>query len=358
MPDEFGERTEPATPRRRIEARQRGQVPRSHELTTAMLLLGLLLLLKYFGPGVWHTLLSIVYRGLSTGQTDRGQLAPFSRGVALDAFRAVAPLLGIAFILALAVTAAQVGWLVTLHPLTPSLAKINPLNGLRRMFSSRSLVTLAINTVKLALVAAVAWLTISGQIHAILAAIDTDHAVLLARAADLTYTLGVRLALLLVVLAIIDYVYQRYRHERDLRMTKEEVKEELRRMEGDPILKRRRRQVQMQLAMQRVRSAVPQADVVVTNPTHLAIAIQYDADKMNAPVVVAKGADYLALRIRELAAAHGIPMVERPTLARLMYDAVEVGKEVPSRFYQAIAEILAYVYELTGRRMGPAPVAV
>ncbi|HEY3244212.1 MAG TPA: flagellar biosynthesis protein FlhB [Phycisphaerae bacterium] len=358
MPDEFGEKTEPATPRRRSEARQRGQVPRSHDLTTAVLLLGLLLLLKYFGPGVWRTLLAIVQRGLATSEIDRGQLAPFSFTMALDAARAIAPLLGIAFVLALAVTAAQVGWLLTLHPLTPTLAKINPLNGLRRLFSARALVTLALNTIKLALVAGVAWWTIHGQIQAILAAIETDHAVLLARAAGLTYTLGVRLALLLVVLAIVDYVYQRYRHERDLRMTKEEVKEELRRMEGDPVLKRRRRQIQMQLALQRVRSAVPKADVVVTNPTHLAIAIQYDADTMNAPLVVAKGADYLALRIRELAAAHGIPMVERPTLARLMYDAVEVGKEIPSRFYQAIAEILAYVYELTGQRMGPAPVAV
>jgi flagellar biosynthetic protein FlhB len=152
-----------------------------------------------------------------------------------------------------------------------------------------------------------------------------------------------------LVTALLDFAWQRYRHERDLMMTREEVRDELRNMEGDPAVKRRRRQLQMQLAMHRLRKDVPKSDVVVTNPTHFAVAIQYNADSMIAPRVVAKGADYAALRIRQIALRHGIPIVERKPLARALFDAVEVGQYIPERFYRAIAEILAYVYELTGR---------
>jgi len=165
------------------------------------------------------------------------------------------------------------------------------------------------------------------------------------------------LTLVMLILALFDYAYQRYRHERDLKMTKQEVKDELKNMDGDPKIKQRRRRVQMELAMQRLRAAVAKADVVVTNPEHLAIALEYDAERMNAPVVVAKGADYAALRIRQLAAAAGVPMVERRALARAMYDVVRVGQEIPERFYQAIAEILAYVYEVTGKGLGPRAVS-
>ncbi len=359
MAEEAGEKSEPATPRRRSEARSRGQIPRSHDLTMALLLLAALLLLKLQGPAIWRSLLLIMQKGLSdVGQPDPLALIPLSVAAGREVVSVLAPLLLCGLVLALIVTLSQIGFLLTFEPLKPNLTKLDPMAGLRRLFSPRSGVTLVLNLAKLIVVAAVAGVTIYTQSGPILTAHEMDHMVVLASALDLTFTLGVRLALLLLVLAIFDYLYQRYRHERDLRMTKAEVKEELRRMEGDPVIKRRRRQVQLQLALQRIKAAVPKADVVVTNPTHLAIAIQYDAERMAAPHVVAKGADYVALRIRELAAAYGIPIVERPTLARLMYDAVEVGKEIPSRFYQAIAEILTYVYELTGRNMRPAPVGV
>jgi flagellar biosynthetic protein FlhB len=175
---------------------------------------------------------------------------------------------------------------------------------------------------------------------------------------ELVFKIGIRLAAVMLVLALFDYVYQRWQQEKDLKMTKQEVKEELKRMDGDPVVKRRRRQVQMELAIQRLQSAVPRADVVVSNPTHLAIALAYDPERMNAPRVVAKGADYVALRIRQIAATAGVPIVERRELARAMYDVVHVGQEIPERFYQAIAEILAYVYELSGRGVGPRAVSV
>jgi flagellar biosynthetic protein FlhB len=175
---------------------------------------------------------------------------------------------------------------------------------------------------------------------------------------DLVFKLGIRLGRVILILALFDFAYQRYRHEKDLKMTKQEVKEELKRMDGDPVLKRRRREVQMQLALQRIRRDVPQADVVVTNPTHYAVALRYDPETMSAPKVVSKGADHLAVRIREIAAAAGVPIVERPVLARMLYNEVKVGREVPGKFFEAVAEILAYIYELTHRNMRPQPVPV
>jgi flagellar biosynthetic protein FlhB len=165
-----------------------------------------------------------------------------------------------------------------------------------------------------------------------------------------------RIATVLLVLAILDYLYQRFRIEKELKMTKEEVKEEMKRMEGDPKIKSRRRQIAQQAAMQRLKKDVPTADVVVTNPTHFAVALKYDPTGMAAPRVIAKGQDFLALKIREIAAEAGIPILERPPLARTLYRTVEVGQEIPEQLYAAVAEILAYVYELTGKsRRRPAP---
>jgi flagellar biosynthetic protein FlhB len=167
--------------------------------------------------------------------------------------------------------------------------------------------------------------------------------------ASIVYAVGLRVAALLLVLAIVDYTYSRFRNETKLRMTKQEVKEEMRRMEGDPKIKQRRRQIAYQMASKRLAKDVPTADVIITNPTHFAIALKYDAATMHAPKVVAKGQDLLAQKIREIAIAHGIPIIERKPLARALYRLVEVGKEIPEQFYSAIAEILAYVYELSGK---------
>ena len=169
-------------------------------------------------------------------------------------------------------------------------------------------------------------------------------------AAGLVFSLGVKLALLLLFLAIADFAFHRWQRERDLRMTRQDVKEELKRMEGDPLIRQRRTRVARQLALQRIGHTVPGADVVVTNPTHYAVALKYDSASMHAPKVVAKGADFLAMRIRQLAALHGVPLVERKELAQAIYNTVEVGREVPPQFYNAVAEILAYVYRLGARQ--------
>ncbi|HPM25323.1 MAG TPA: EscU/YscU/HrcU family type III secretion system export apparatus switch protein, partial [Phycisphaerae bacterium] len=170
--------------------------------------------------------------------------------------------------------------------------------------------------------------------------------------AEVLFDLAVRLAIALLVLGILDYLIQRWKLERRLRMTKQEVRDELKKMEGDPLVKQRRRQIQARLALQRIRAEVPRADVVVTNPTHFAVALRYDEATMSAPRVTAKGRDLLAERIRQLAQQHGVPIVQRPPLARALYTGVEVGQEVPPAFYRAVAEVLAYVYQLSGRVAG------
>lgn len=344
------DRTEAPTPRRRSEARGQGRVARSHDLTAAVMLVVAFAGLFFWGPGLWRTMLGVITAALSsTFAADPGDLTSLVSAMGWSLLKSLGPFLALIFIAGLAVLYAQVGWLFTWTPITPSLDKINPIKGLMRLFSIRSLGSAAINFAKVLAVGAVAYLLIEAAAAAILHSFVLDFVGVIGIGWKLWFETGLKLAAVLLLLALVDFAWQRFRHERDLRMTKEEVKDELRSMEGDPQIKRRRRQLQMQLAMQRLRKDVPKADVVVTNPTHLAVAIAYDADSMMAPRVVAKGADYVAIRIRQVAEEFGIPVVERKPLARALYESVEVGQYVPERFYRAVAEILAYIYELTGR---------
>lgn len=349
------ERTEAPTPKRRREAREKGQVARSQDLPAAVLMFAAFAALWLLGPGLWNALAAIMVAALSPDVACKfDDLVPLVKAIGYDLTQRVGLFLVIVFVSTLLSQFLQVGWLFTTQPLIPSLSKINPLAGFQRLFSTESLMRAVINFGKLLLVGAVAWITLAGSMAVITYSFSLGFHDFIQVGASLTMDLGMRLATAMLVLALFDVVWQRYKHERDLRMTKEEVKDELRSMEGDPQIRRRRRQIQLQLAAQRLRKDVPTADVVVTNPTHYSIAIRYDAESMPAPKVVAKGADYLALRIRQIAHDHGIPIVERKPLARALYDSVEPGEYIPERFYKAIAEILAYVYDLTGRVPGAA----
>ncbi|HNQ22313.1 MAG TPA: flagellar biosynthesis protein FlhB [Phycisphaerae bacterium] len=350
MPADYDAKTEPPTPRRRREAREGGNVARSQDLPAAVTLLVGLVALDWFGPRLMRTLLGAVQTSLAAAMPPaRHSLVAETLRLGVEALKAVAPFLLLIVVAVLVTQVAQVGGVFTTRPLMPNLGKLNPINGLKRMFSGRTLAAAVINLGKLFLVGVVAYLTLVGSAAEVLYAFTVGFPEALGLGAALTFRLGIRLAAVLLILGLADYAYQRYRHERDLRMTKEEVKDEYRSMEGDPQIKRRRRQLQFQLAMHRIKAGVKKADVVVTNPTELAIAISYDPDTMYAPKVVAKGAGYLAERIRRLAVDFAVPIVQRRALARAMYEAVEVGEYIPERFYQAIAEILAYVYELSGR---------
>jgi len=352
MAEDFGDKTEAPTPRRRLEAREQGNVPRSADLSSAVMLLGMLLMLNWYGQGIVQAL-----RGIMDRMLGAASMSDFSGVTAAQGFGqaimqmgvAMTPLFIGAILIAVLVNMAQVGLFFNTKKLQPNLAALNPLKGAGKLFRGQGWVQLVMNLLKLMLVGWVAYSAVGGRIGEIAMSQGLEFKQIFSLGASLVYAIGMRIGIVLLILALLDYAYQRFRTEKELKMSKQEVKEEMRRMEGDPKIKQRRRQIALQATVQRLKKDVPTADVVVTNPTHFAVALKYDATGMGAPKVVAKGQDYLAMRIREIAAEAGVPILERPPLARSLYKMVEIGQEIPEQFYAAVAEILAYVYELTGR---------
>jgi flagellar biosynthesis protein FlhB len=359
MAESSGDKTEPPTARRRLEARQQGNIARSNDLTSAMLLIGATYLMKWFGPKLILTLRDVVAQALSGSSLadfsahGAGKLMLHSIG---EVSIALAPLfVGAAFIVIVA-NVMQVGFNFTPERLSLNIAALSPIRGFSKMFSyGQGGLQLLMNLIKVTLVGLVAWSAISGRLEEIISVQQLSFLQIFGLGATFVFNIGIRVGVLLLVLAILDYVYQRYRVEQSLKMTKQEVKDEMRSMEGDPVMKNRRKQVAVQRHMQRLKKDVPKADVIVTNPTHYAVALKYEESKMRAPRLVAKGVDFMAQRIRELAIEAGVPIIERPPLARAIYRMVDVGEEIPEEFYAAVAEILAYVYELTGKVKRPVP---
>ncbi len=351
MPDD-GDKTEQPTPHRRMEARRKGQVSRSQDLGAAVLLLSALVTLDVLGRDVFTRLMGVTQLCLS-GNGDPmlkgSDMVSLTHLLSGELVAVVLPFMLCLFLVAGGVLLLQIGFLFTMEPVRPDLNKINPLSGLKRIFSMHAIATSGINMAKLSIVGVVVYMTILGDLEKILLCSALSFTEMIGLGVEIFLTLGIRVAIALIILGLIDWMYQRYRQERGMRMSKQEVKDEMKRMDGDPVMKRRRREAQLKLAMQNIRRDVPQADVVVTNPTHFAIALRYDTATMTAPKVVAKGADHVARRIREVAMAHRIPLVERKPLARSLYELAEVGEEIPPQFYKAVAEILAYVYQLSGK---------
>jgi flagellar biosynthetic protein FlhB len=346
---EAGERTEQPTARRMSEARDEGRVARSSDLTAAVGLLAGLVLLNSFGPDLLELMLSLTQTVGTPGDIRAETLPQWLATIAVAAGAAMLPFLAFLMVVTVTGALAQSGVLVTWKKLRPKLSELSPAKGLKRILSTDSLTRLGLGLLKLALLSLVAWWSAAGLIDAVLGAGGLAARGVLSLGAHVVFTIAIRLALMLLVLGLLDYFYQRWSLNRSLMMTKQEVKEELKRMEGDPLMKQRRRQVQARLALQRIGIDVPKADVVVTNPTEFAVALTYDEATMQAPRVLAKGKDFLALRIRQVAQQHGVPVVQRPPLARALYAAVEVGGEVPATYYKAVAELLAFVYQLEGR---------
>ncbi len=352
MAEDKGDKTEAPTPRRLLEAREEGQIARSPDLTSAALLVGMMVLLNNYGSSMVRTLKGLMGEMLSGPQLrdiHSANLPQLLLHAILAAGAAMAPLMIGVVIIAIVANVAQVGF--GLHPkrLKPNFQAFNPLKGVGRIFKgSQTWMQLVMNIAKMILVALVAWSAVSGRMGLIVTSQRLEFNQIFNLGATVMYAIGLRIGIVLLVLAILDYAWQRFRTARDLRMTKQEVKEEMRRMEGDPKIKQRRKQIAQQISTQRMRQAVPEADVVVTNPTEFAIALKYDKDSMRAPRVVAKGQGYMAQQIRQLAIASGVPILERKPLARALFRLVEVGQEIPEEFYAAVAEILAYVYELSG----------
>lgn len=347
MPEErFEERTEPATPRRRREARERGHVARSADVSAAAVLLAGVLALEFFGArfvGGFSTALTGVLGGLGEAGREGADL-PFGAAFRAVAFGAL-PLLVAVVVAGLAANLVQVGFLLTAKPLVPSMERLDPFQGFQRLFSGRSMARLLFGLLKAGAVAGTTILTLGSERARLLGLSGLEFEPMLAGSAELILLLSLRVVLALLAIAVLDYAYQRWQYERDLRMSRREVREELKRYEGDPQVKDRRRALLKRLAVGRMMDRVPRAAVVVTNPENLAVALEYDERTMQAPVVSAKGAELLARRIREVALESGVPVIERPDLARALYRA-EVGAAVPREHFDGVAELLAFAYRL------------
>ena len=347
-------KTEPATARRRQEARDSGQVARSQDLTAATLLIVGLYVLSRTAHNFVNALASVMafMLGNSGWVADaRAMLSNDMRIGGPQMFRILAPVMFSIAAAAILVVGLQVGFHVTFKPLMPNLGRLNPLKGLGRLFAGRNFMQMTMNLAKVTLLGAIAWINVRQQLPKIMTLSSMAFPDNFYAGARIIFDLTWRMAWALLTLALADWMYQKWRFERDIRMTKQEIKDEAKMMEGDMETKGKRRQMARKMFMQRIHRDVPKADVVITNPTELAIALKYSPDEMGAPRVVAKGAGYLAARIRQVAAQNGVPILEKKSLAQAIYKTVEVGQEVPPHFYQAIAEILAYVYELAGKGM-------
>ncbi len=349
--DQDQDKTEEPTPKRRQEAREEGNVAKSQDLAATVVLLGALISLWLLGPRLWQSILNVTQVSLAPVPPelagDPAQLVTIVKKILLEVTLGMGPMMLVLACAAIAGNLLQTGLLLAPKKLQPKLETLNPIAGTKKLFfAAKTYVGFGMNLLKLTAVALVAMWAISTEMAKIVGLQRMDAAVLAPAASGSVMLVAAKVAIALFLIAVIDFMYQRQRHEKDLKMTHQQVKDEMKKMEGDPEVKRRRRQIQMQQTMQGISKEVPQADVIVTNPTHYAVAIKYDDDAMHAPRVVAKGADLMAARIREVATANRVPIVERPPLARGLYGAVDVGREIPEDFYSAVAELLAYVYRL------------
>lgn len=351
MGEQGGEKSEEPTPHRLREAREKGQVAKSREITVAAVLLLSYFLFKYLGEFMWKNLTetaAIIYQLIPEATANftlslAGYVLLMAlRGLALT----VLPIFGIAFLSTFIAEAVQTGFVFSMDPLSPRIERISPLEGFKKMFSLQGLVELVKSLLKIIIVFYIAWYAAKDDLPYIVILVEAEPWDAIVLGGSIAYKIAVRVGLFYIAVAILDYLYRRWEYMRNLKMTRQEVKEEYKRLEGDPLVKQRMRDLQRQVAYQRMMGAVPQADVVVTNPTHIAVALKYDTGKMKAPTVLAKGQRKVAEEIRRIAEAHEITIVENEPLARSIFRTTKIKQEIPRELYQAVAEVLAYVYKI------------
>jgi flagellar biosynthetic protein FlhB len=352
MPDSAQERTERASPKRRSDARKRGQVARSAELPGAAALVAGALIARVLGTTIWQSFSLLLQNDLA--QIARPNLTVsdvdtlFAQTV-WSAALALAPVVAVLAGAGLVFGLAQTGLTVSARTLAPKFERISPLNGVKRLASPATGFEMLKMLVRLGVLVAVALTEVSQMASQVLTLSSVGVSGAPAVLGDVLFQIVLRVALAGALLAVADYAFQRWRFERELRMTKQEVKEEQRQLEGDPQIKSRIRRLQRELARRRMMQDAARSTVVVTNPTHYAVALRYVAGKSRAPLVVAKGQDYIAQQIIAIARRHNVPIVENPPLARALHAAVPIGREIPASLYRAVAEVLAFVYRLRRR---------
>jgi len=345
-----GEKTEKATSKKRLDSRKKGQVLKSQDVTSAIVLLSVFLFL-FFSAGFMRDRFFLFFKhSFSEYIPMKSYNANTVMLVYMDVLMSMAiillPIMLVAMTAAVAGNLLQFGLLFTAEPLKVDLKKIDPIKGLKRIFSIRAIVELLKSILKISFIGSVTFIIVYSNIDRVLGLAFKSPWDTMTTVGGLAALMGITASFTLLFISIIDFIYQKYDYEKNLRMSKQDVKDEHKNSDGDPMIKSRIKQRQREMAMRRMMQEIPNADVIITNPTHYAIAIKYSDGEMDAPIIVAKGVDFVAQKIKLIAQEHEIVTVENRPLARSLYDQVEIGQNVPEEFFKAIAEILAYVYRI------------
>lgn len=344
-----GEKTEKATPKKRDDARKKGQTAKSQDVNTAIILLAVFLFLTFSASYIGNIVFDLfnqTFQEYMLMELTENTVQVITMDIMKELALLLGPIMLVALLAGLFSNYIQVGVMFTTKPLEPKLEKIDPIKGFKRIFSLRAIVELLKSILKISFVGAITFVILWMNIDQVLSLSFKSVEDSLATMASLTVQMGIAASLALLFLSLFDFLYQKYDFEKNIRMSKQDLKDEHKNIEGDPLIKSKIKQRQREMAMRRMMQEVPEADVVITNPTHFAIALKYDENKMDAPYVVAKGVDYLAQKIKYIANENDVVMVENRPLARSLYDSAEIGDAVPEEFFKAVAEILAYVYRI------------
>ena len=354
---EGGDKTEKATPKKLDDARKEGRVARSSDLINGFMLLLMFFVLRIFGNFMANLFLDSFVKyynkasDISMEVFDVKQAVNLSNEIVIDIVIASLPVLIGSFVVALVGNIVQVGWKVTGKPLKPKLDRLNPIGGFKRMFSQEKVVELIKSILKVLAIALVAYNEVKDRWKFILNLYDFEFIQAVLNIFDIVLDVGIKISVIFVIIGLADFGYQKWKHLHDLRMSKQEVKDEMKQSEGDPQIKGQIRQKMREGARRRMMQDLPKADVVITNPTHFAVAVKYDKETAEAPYVLAKGADYVAANIKEIAKQNNIEIVENKPLARMLYYNVEIGDQIPPELYQMVAEVLAYVYSVKNKEI-------
>lgn len=346
------EKTEEPTGRKLSKARKEGQVSKSTEISSVFILLIGIVSFYFLALFFYSHFIRLMRYGFSFTLVPEITL---SYGLSLfylyiERFATItAPFAAIVFLAGLIINFAQVGMVISTKPLQPNFSKLNVISGITKLISLNSVTELIKNIIKLIIIGVVFYLAVKGEMKTLPVLYDTSVAYILAYILKISFKIFMYVLLVMIMVAILDFAYQKWQFKKNMMMTKQEIKEEFKQAEGDPLVKSRIKSLQLQAAKKRMMKAVPEADVIVTNPTRLAIALKYDSSKMTAPTVVAKGAGSIAARIRSLASDNNVPIIENKELAQKLYKLVEVGEQVPIELFKAVAELLAYVYRRKGK---------
>ncbi len=347
-----GEKTEEPTAKKKEDARKDGQVAKSMEINTSVLLLVFFLYIKYAVGWIGNRLIAVfpeAYKKFDLFVWSPVEALSFHQLIfefGSSLIITLAPVMIIGVFISFLSNRLQFSWKITFKPMQPKLSKISPMSGIKRMFSSRTLIQLLMSLLKIGIIIYVVYDTVKDKWVMFFRFYDMNIWTAISWIGNLVIDLGIKIAIYLLIVSFIDLIYQRWKNHQDLMMSKQDVKDEYKNQEGDPQIKGKIKQKQREMSQRRMMKAVPQADVIITNPTHYAVAIQYNRELFDAPRVVAKGADYLAGKIKEIAKDNNIEIYENKALARILYNNVEIDEEIPPELYQAVAEVLAYVYRL------------